>query len=193
MKSYLAPIGALALSLSAVACTGVMDGNAKGMDPNNGQTTGGTTGKPDTMVDPTKATTQPIDPGHVAIHRLNTVEYNSTVLDVLGTKLQPANAGWRGGELGGFDNMASVLGVDADQYQRYFDAAEAITTDVFANDAARNKIVTCPTQDDPACVKSILGTTGTRIFRRPLTADEVTTYSKVYTAARRQPCAASGS
>ena len=187
MKSYLAPIGALALSLSALACTGVMDGNAKGMDPDGASAGGGgTAGKGDTPVDPTKATTQPIDPGHVAVHRLNTFEYNATVGDVLGTKVQPANAGWRGGELGGFDNMASVLGVDADQYQRYFDAAEAITNDVFANNDARARIVTCATQDDQACVKSILGTTGTRIFRRPLTADEVGTYSKVYTAARMQ-------
>jgi hypothetical protein len=184
-KSYLAPIGALALSLSALACTGVMDGNAKGMDV-NGNNSGGTTGKTDTPVDPTKATTEPIDPGHVAIHRLNTVEYNATVADMLGTKLQPANTGWRGGELGGFDNMASVLGVDADQYQRYFDAAEAITLDVFADATARGRVLTCTTQDDQTCIKTILGTTGTRLFRRPLTADEVGTYSKVYAAARMQ-------
>jgi hypothetical protein len=145
----------------------------------------GTGGTKDTPVDPTVAKTQPVDPGHVAVHRLNTTEYNATVADVLGTKLQPANANWRGGELGGFDNMAAVLGVDADQYRRYFDAAEALTKDVFANDALRAKIVTCATTDDLACVKSILGTTGTRIFRRPLTAAELTTYSNVYTGARK--------
>jgi Protein of unknown function (DUF1587) len=31
------------------------------------------------------------DPGRVGVHRLNSTEYNATVQDVLGTKLQPAN------------------------------------------------------------------------------------------------------
>ena len=182
MQSFLSPIGVLALSLGALACTGVMDGNNEGMGPGGPVGTGGTK---DTPVDPTIAKTQPVDPGHVAVHRLNTTEYNATVADVLGTKLQPANPNWRGGELGGFDNMAAVLGVDADQYRRYFDAAEALTLDVFANDALRAKIVTCSTTDDLACVKTILSTTGTRIFRRPLTAAEITTYTAVYTGARK--------
>jgi len=180
-KSFLSPIGVLALGLGALACTGVMDGK-DGMGPGGPAGTAGSSGTP---VDPVIAKTQPVDPGHVAVHRLNTTEYNATVGDVLGTKLQPANPNWRGGELGGFDNMAAVLGVDADQYRRYFDAAEALTKDVFADDALRAKIVTCATTDDVACVKSILGTTGTRIFRRPLTAAEITTYSKVYTDARK--------
>ena len=57
-----------------------------------------------------------VDPGTKAIHRLNSTEYNATVADVLGTSLQPANGSWRGGELAGFDNIASVLGVDEAQY-----------------------------------------------------------------------------
>jgi hypothetical protein len=181
-KSFLSPVGVLALSLGAMACTGVMDGNKDGMNPGGPSgSTGGTTGTP---VDPTVAKTQPVDPGHVEVHRLNTNEYNATVADILGTKLQPANPNWRGGELGGFDNMASVLGVDGDQYRRYFDAADAITKDVWANETARAKILTCTTQDDQACVKSILTTSGTRIFRRPLTDKELTTYAKVYAGVR---------
>lgn len=177
----MSPVGVLALSWAALACTGVMDGK-DGIGPGSSLATGGDTG---TAIDPTIAKTQPVDPGHVAVHRLNTSEYNATVADVLGTKLQPANANWRGGELGGFDNMAAVLGVDADQYRRYFDAAEALTKDVFADAALRARIVTCTTVDDLGCVKSILGTSGTRIFRRPLTTAEVTTYTNVYTAARK--------
>jgi hypothetical protein len=60
----------------------------------------------------TGGTAAVLDPGRTEMHRLNTVEYNATVEDVLGTTLQPANGNWRGGELGGFDNIASVLGVD---------------------------------------------------------------------------------
>ena len=69
-----------------------------------------------------------LDPGTKAIHRLNATEYNATVADVLGTSLQPANGSWRGGELAGFDNIASVLGVDEAQYQRYFEAAQALAS-----------------------------------------------------------------
>jgi Protein of unknown function (DUF1592)/Protein of unknown function (DUF1588)/Protein of unknown function (DUF1595)/Protein of unknown function (DUF1587)/Protein of unknown function (DUF1585) len=190
-KSQLSVVGLLALSLGAVACTGVMDGNSNGTGSTGGTSTsagGGPTtpGGPDQPVDPNVAKTQPVDPGHVAVHRLNSAEYNNSVADVLGTKLQPADSNWRGGELGGFDNMASVLGVDPDQYQRYFDASEAITKDVFANPTALAKIVTCATTDDAACVKNILSATGQRIFRRPLSAEELTTYSNVYTAARAQ-------
>ena len=75
-----------------------------------------------------------LDPGTKAIHRLNSTEYNATVTDVLGTSLQPANGSWRGGELAGFDNIASVLGVDEAQVQRYFDAAQGLATEVMASD-----------------------------------------------------------
>ncbi len=184
-KSLLSPIGVLALTLSSLACTGVMDNKQDGMGPVGSSGSTGTGGSGSTPIDSKVATTQPVDPGVVGVHRLNTSEYNSTVQDVLGTKLAPADGGWRGGELGGFDNMASVLGVDATQFRRYFDAAELLLKDVFADPTMRGKIVICATTDD-ACVKSILTTTGTRIFRRPLTADELTTYAKVYAVAKAQ-------
>jgi hypothetical protein len=124
-----------------------------------------------------------VDPGRVEVHRLSSAEYNATVTDVLGTQLQPADGNWRGGELGGFDNMAAVLGVDADQYQRYFEAASALSDEAFASDALRGNLVPCTTDDD-ACVNQISSKTGTRIFRRPLTAEELSTYRKVYRASR---------
>src|SRR5688572_10885963 len=102
LKSHLSPVGVLALSLGAIACTGVMDGPGTGPDgmvPGAGNQPGvGPNGVPD----PEIAKTQPIDPGRVEMHRLNTAEYNATVQDVLGTSLAPATSSWRGGELGGF-------------------------------------------------------------------------------------------
>jgi hypothetical protein len=141
-----------------------------------GATTGGGAGMPPV----------PVDPGTKGVHRLNSNEYNATVADVLGTKLAPANSSWLGGEIGGFDNIASVLDVDAAQYKRYFDAAGLIADDVFATAALKAKVVTCATTDDATCVQSIISNTGRLIFRRPLTADEVTSYRNVYTVARQQ-------
>ncbi len=172
-KFLVPPAGVLALGLGAVACTSVVGSPEDGGD--DGQ-----------LIDPEAAKTQPIDPGRKEVHRLNSAEYNATVRDVLGTELQPASASWRGGELGGFDNMASVLGVDADQYQRYFEAAAALAKDAFAAEGPRGRIVSCAAVDDASCVASILQQTGLRLFRRPLTADEVVTYSKVYGVARTQ-------
>jgi hypothetical protein len=124
------------------------------------------------------------DPGTKPIHRLNTAEYNATVADVLGARLQPATASWRGGEVHGFDNMAPVLGVDAVQYERYFVAAEALVSELLENPAMRDKLIPCAAADDASCVRTTLDTAGLRIFRRPLADDERETYAKVYRAAR---------
>ncbi len=119
------------------------------------------------------------DPGYKAIHRLNTAEYNATVEDVLGTTFQPANANWRGGELGGFDNIATVLGVDEAQYARYFEAAQILATEVFASEELRTRFVSCDASQ-AACVRTSIESAGLRLLRRPLAADEVATYERVY-------------
>lgn len=134
--------------------------------------------------DPSAADSLLQDSGTKGIHRLNSAEYNATVADVLGTSLQPATANWRGGELEGFDNMASVLGVDGTQYERYLNAAEELVGDVLASPELRDQLIPCTETDDDTCVRAILDTSGLKIFRRPLSEDEVQTYSKVYQDAR---------
>jgi hypothetical protein len=197
-KSQLTSLSVITLSLSAFACTGVMEGTPPGGGATsstgattgtggsaNNPGTGGTGNGASTPVDMEAAKTMPVDPGRVEIHRLNSAEYNATVMDVLGTTLQPATDAWRGGELGGFDNIAAVLGMDGDQYQRYFDAADLIVEDVFGDPARASKFVVCATTDD-ACVKQVVDKAGLLIFRRPLTTEEVATYTKVYADAKAQ-------
>lgn len=163
---------AIAALLGGVACTGVVAGDQssnKGSGPGGGPG-GGTASKP----------------GRAEMHRLNSTEYNATVGDVLGTNLAPANGNWRGGEIEGFDNVASVLGIDATQYGLYVDAAEQLANDVFASPTLKAKFVTCSAVDDAACVKDVIAKGGLRIFRRPLAAAEITTYQNVYAAVRKQ-------
>jgi hypothetical protein len=121
-------------------------------------------------------------PSYKAIHRLNRNEYNATVADVLGTTMEPANGSWLDGQVSGFDNIADAQTVDADQYQRYYDAAGTLADDAFANATFKAKYVTCATPDD-ACVGSFVDKIGLRLFRRPLLPNELTTYQKVYAAA----------
>jgi len=163
---------AVAAVLGSVACTGSVDGGPDtGTDPNPDKPTPGGAA---------------VKPGRGEMHRLNSTEYNATVGDVLGTTLRPANPNWRGGEIEGFDNVASVLGIDATQYLLYLNAAEQLANDVFASPALKAKYVTCATADDAACVKDVVSKFGLHIFRRPLRAGEITTYQKVYTQARMQ-------
>lgn len=121
-------------------------------------------------------------PAQSRLHRLNTVEYNATVRDVLGTALQPASASWRGGEVAGFDNIASQLGVDEAQYERYFRAAQLLASDVMASNELRTRLIVCEL-GDPACVDSSLRGVGLRLFRRPLESVELESYRRVNDAA----------
>jgi hypothetical protein len=128
----------------------------------------------------------PTDPGRGAMHRLNSNEYNNTVGDVLGTATFPADANWRGGEIDGFDNIASQLGVDETQYERYLDAAETLANEVFAKPELKMRFVSCETADDPACVDAFTAVAGLRVFRRPLRAAETARYQLLYGNLRQQ-------
>jgi hypothetical protein len=120
--------------------------------------------------------------GREAVHRLNAAEYNATVADVLGTKLEPASATWRGGELLGFDNMAAVLSVDEQQYERYFAAAKELSSDVVDSDALRARFADCDlSQAD--CAKSSIARVGLSLFRRPLSQDELRIYERLHAQA----------
>ena len=178
----------LATLLGTFACTGVLDrgtplGGAAASSTGStssagGGVNGGTGGSASIM--------PPTDPGRGEMHRLNTNEYNYTVADVLGTALRPADVNWRGGEIAGFDNIASQLGMTDTQYSLYVDAAEALANDVFANATLKARFVSCATADDAACVQDFASKAGLRIFRRPLRPTEITRYQALYTAARQQ-------
>jgi hypothetical protein len=177
----------LALGMALAGCTGIVAGTDTAGKPsgtNNNPGSGGGGSVPGGASG--SGSTAPLVPGLDLMHLLNTAEYNATVQDVLGTALHPADGTWRVGESGGFDNIASALTIDDDQYGLYVDAGKAIAEDVFAAPALQAKVLTCTTADDMTCVSSIVNQTGLRVFRRPLLADEVTSYSKVYTAERAQ-------
>ena len=67
------------------------------------------------------------DTGHVTAHRLNRVEYNNTVRDLLGVALRPADefplddAGY------GFDNIGDVLSVSPLLMEKYIAAAKLLS------------------------------------------------------------------
>lgn len=132
--------------------------------------------------DASPTSTAALVPVQSGLHRLNTVEYNATVRDVLGTTLQPASASWRGGEIAGFDNIASQLGVDEAQYDRYFRAAQLLAADVMAGGDLRARLISCDL-GKAECLETSLRGVGLRLFRRPLQPVELESYRRVNDAA----------
>ncbi len=67
------------------------------------------------------------DPGHITIRRLNRVEYNNTIRDLVGVDFQPA-ADFPSDDVGnGFDNQGDVLSLPPLLMEKYLEAAEQIT------------------------------------------------------------------
>ncbi len=67
------------------------------------------------------------DPGRVTIRRLNRVEYNNTIRDLVGVDFEPA-ADFPSDDVGnGFDNQGDVLTLPPLLMEKYLDAAEQIT------------------------------------------------------------------
>jgi hypothetical protein len=66
------------------------------------------------------------DPGRVTIRRLNRVEYNNTIRDLLGVDVQPADD-FPADDVGyGFDNIGDVLSMSPLLVEKYLSAAERI-------------------------------------------------------------------
>jgi len=73
--------------------------------------------------------TKPADPGRVTIRRLNRVEYNNTIRDLLGVQFRPADD-FPTDDVGhGFDNIGDVLSVSPLLVEKYLAAAERIASE----------------------------------------------------------------
>jgi hypothetical protein len=66
------------------------------------------------------------DPGRVTIRRLNRVEYNNTVRDILGVDLRPADDFPEDDTGYGFDNIGDVLALPPILMERYLTAADRV-------------------------------------------------------------------
>src|SRR6476659_2206053 len=115
----------------------------------------GCTGKVGPTSGPTGSTvlppgaTGPINPGRVVAHRLNNIEYDNTIRDLLGMDLKPSSTyGFPDDAyVEGFDNNADALTVPPLRLEKLQTATEAIVTAALApGAAARARILVC----DPA-------------------------------------------
>ncbi|MEZ6052046.1 MAG: DUF1592 domain-containing protein [Planctomycetaceae bacterium] len=120
----------------------------------------------------------PQHPGRVTIRRLNRVEYNNTIRDLVGIDFHPADD-FPSDDVGnGFDNIGDVLSISPLLMEKYVDAADAIAERVLAHDEARKRIVIQQAPDDDldkkvAAAQFNIRTFASRAFRRPVGDEEL--------------------
>ncbi|MFL6414920.1 MAG: DUF1592 domain-containing protein, partial [Bryobacteraceae bacterium] len=79
--------------------------------------------------------TTPADPGHLTAHRLNRVEYDNTVRDLLAVRFKPS-ADFPADDSGfGFDNIGDVLSVSPVLMEKYLNAATKIANRAIPSDS----------------------------------------------------------
>ncbi len=115
-------------------------------------------------------------PGRVTIRRLNRVEYDNTIRDLIGLDLQLADD-FPSDDVGnGFDNMGDVLSISPILLEKYVAAAREIAEKAFADSEARGRILVHRPADDKQKVevarRNIRGF-AERAYRRPLKEEEV--------------------
>jgi hypothetical protein len=127
------------------------------------------------------------DVGRVAIHRLNNLEYDNTIRDLLGVTSN-ARATFNSDEKAEFDNNAATLAIGDTRVEQYWAAADAIATQAFADPNLAARVLTCTQPDtapaDSKCTRDIIAKFGLRAWRRPLEASEVDGLVKLATDAR---------
>ena len=109
------------------------------------------------------------------MRRLNRVEYNNTVRDLLGTELRPADAFPVDDLGGGFPTVGSSLSLSPAYVINYEASAHALIDDLFSSETRWAQHVPCAidTEGD-ACATSVLREFARKAWRRPVTDDEVT-------------------
>ncbi len=117
------------------------------------------------------------DPGRITIRRLNRVEYNNTIRDLVGVKFQPADD-FPADDVGyGFDNIGDVLSMPPILLEKYLAAAEKIVAAAFKDPELRKRIVLQePAADNKnrrETTRKILENFARRAWRRPVTAEEL--------------------
>jgi hypothetical protein len=88
-------------------------------------------------------------PGRITLRRLNRVEYNNTIRDLIGLDFRPADE-FPSDDVGyGFDNIGEVLTTSPVLLERYLTAADRVIDAAFRSPAARQRIMNAPADSVP--------------------------------------------
>jgi hypothetical protein len=126
------------------------------------------------------ATNAPSTIAPVVVRRLNRVEYDNTVRDLLGDRSRPAAAFPPDETAFGFDNQGAALTVPPLLAERLVASAEVLSRSAMAQ---LPSLLPCAAAADEPCARRFVTDLGQRAFRRPLAADEVTRFMQVFLSA----------
>jgi hypothetical protein len=165
--------------------SGMMSGGSTG----TGMMTGGAGGS--SVIGPGGV---PIEAGRVTIRRLNKLEYDNTVRDLLGLNLAPSKMfDFVDDEWGdGFNNDADVLSLSPLSIEKYLTSAQFLIDKALdpapANAAVRNKIMVCavPAMPEADCGRRIIGDFAKRAFRKPASTEDVNAFFALIDVAKKQ-------
>jgi hypothetical protein len=127
-------------------------------------------------VPPEQQVPAPADPGTLTLRRLNRVEYNNTVRDLLETSLRPADNFPDDDVHHGFDTIGSTLSISPLHLEMYERAADELIQELFADaptSARRQRLLFCNVGTDLACARNVISAFAKKAFRRPVAAPEV--------------------
>ena len=122
------------------------------------------------------------DPGRVTMRRLNAVEYDNTLRDLLGVKFRASQlVGLPSDDVGnGFDNQGEVLSTSSLLLEKYLDAAAEVVRRTLEADAKRapgkrRLLLAEPSDDldDRQAARKIFAQLLPKAYRRPVNANEV--------------------
>lgn len=126
------------------------------------------------------------DPGRVTIRRLNRVEYNNTIRDLVGVNFSPADDFPSDDSGYGFDNIGDALSVSPLLLEKYLSAAEKILDSVAPE--THRRIFTCIPREGTTneCSRTIIADFTRRAYRRPVTRQELDRLAALAESARKQ-------
>jgi hypothetical protein len=125
-----------------------------------------------------------LDPGPAYVRRVNRLEYDNTVRDLLGTTLTPATAFPTEERRLGFDDNGAALSAPPQLVEQYLKAAEALAQDAVDNHWSALSPCATNAADVDGCGQTFIATFGAKAYRRPLDADDTATLTAVFNAGK---------
>jgi hypothetical protein len=111
------------------------------------------------------------------IPRMTDAQYDNVINDLLGVTALTSNSNLPPSSMLSPDSAGSL---DAIGWNGYLTAAQAIAAQVMGNTTAKAKFMSCdPTTNTTTCLTNTVQTFGRKVFRRPLTTTEVTSFMRL--------------
>src|SRR5258708_87693 len=175
-------LGALAALPALASCSGSI-GDAP--DFSWGRGPAGSISISGTGPDGTNKGYAPLTPAEAPMRRLTQQQYQNTIADIFGADIKTTVALENDETNEMFLSIsASRVGTSDRGAEQYHDAAFDVAAQVFQRAANYDAVAKCsPTAASDPCIATFVKTFGQKLWRRPLSTDEVTRYTAIAGAA----------